>query len=430
MAKSIHEMSSWNASVQTSRPPDDEWQSTRAVGAATQIMGDQEAYLGNAPRDIGRHLGNGQWELFVVCDANEALQQQFEHLAPEFIAIHDVGAASSRRLLGGVASALGANVQRLTIRRQGHGVALATLEFVELQVGAGKPAVRLYTTETDADTQVREALARVLLAHSRLGVVMVGDLPPHAMSSALAPLREMLNRPGWHNRQLLMLPLSTSGTLAGLATQLGAGTGITVRTTPHVARPADAWTFISGAWNRLGESAASTIAALPEFKPRPRPAPTTGAPTVAAAPNVVPLPMQPMPEVPKAGPRLANTAETPVAHFVRQCGEIKGMVSCCVFEASTQKTIAHAGARPGPAALASQGASLFAAMLDAAKALGLGHAPPDAALTLAAHHIVLRALPHRPGLVLHAVLDRNVANVTLVQRQLQRLEELLEPPIA
>ena len=50
---------------------------------------------------------------------------------------------------------------------------------------------------------------------------------------------------------------------------------------------------------------------------------------------------------------------------------------------------------------------------------------PDAAITLGSHHQLLRAVPGRPGLALHGVLDRSLANLTLVRLQLQRLDLLL-----
>ena len=49
---------------------------------------------GDAPpayrQEIGRPVGNDVRELFVACAPGEALQQQFEHLHPEFIAVHDL----------------------------------------------------------------------------------------------------------------------------------------------------------------------------------------------------------------------------------------------------------------------------------------------------------------------------------------------------
>ena len=100
MPKPIHEMSSWNATAQPPREPEDEdyWPATRQIaGAATQFVRDKEDYLENLSRDIGRKVGPDQYELFVSCDPAEAMQLQIEHLHPEFIAVHDVGTTSSRR---------------------------------------------------------------------------------------------------------------------------------------------------------------------------------------------------------------------------------------------------------------------------------------------------------------------------------------------
>ena len=46
-------------------------------------------------------------ELFVSCDPAPALLQQFDHAQPEFIAVHDIGTDSSRKLLVAVAEATG-----------------------------------------------------------------------------------------------------------------------------------------------------------------------------------------------------------------------------------------------------------------------------------------------------------------------------------
>lgn len=413
-------MSSFSPSAQSSRAPEEDWQSTRAAEPKTQIQRDQEDYLGNAPSDIGCHVGTGQWELFVVSAPAEAMQMQFEHQRPEHIAIHDIGTASSRRLLAGLAAAAGSAVQKLVIRRQGYGVALATLEFVELPVPGGSP-LRIYTTEVDADTHSRHELARVLLGHSRLGVVMVGDLPPHALDAALKPLHDSISAGPWPNRHLLVLPLASGSALAAQAAQIGLGRGIEVRTTPQVTRPAEAWGFISGSWNRLRDQLAGSGANLPLIGSASTPS------RRATDPPVAPLPLQPMPDVPKAGAKAAP-ADSPMAAYVQQCSEIKGMVSCCAFELATQRPLAHAGTRPGPAALAAQGAALYATMVATGKQLGLGHGQPDAAITLASHHLLLRAVPGQPGVVLHAVLDKSGTNLTLVRLQLGRLDETLVPP--
>ena len=445
MPKPIQEMSTWDASAQPSRDFDEQdeesWEATRQqAGQATQVMRDRDDVQAQAMRHVGRQVGQSQWELFVVIDPAEALKQQFDLLQPEYIALHDIGTQSSRRMLAGLAAATGRPVHQLHVRRQGLGMPLARLEFVELPIAAGLPPLRLYTTEIDADTQQRRRLARLLLAHSRLAVVIVGDLPPHALATALLPLHDAIKEGPWLNRELLMLPLAGASALAGQASHLAIGTGVQVRTTPLVTRPTEAWNYLRGTWNKLRGPLREKTIHLAEILDPVAPSTAavqavghdTGGTAQSASTSLLesatarpPLPMQPMPAV-RSAPATAAPVDPALATYIRKCGDLKGMISCCVFELATQRTIGHAGQRPGPAALASQGASLMATMAEAAQALNLGEAAPDAAITVGNHHQLLRAVPGRPGMALHAVLDRGLANLTLVRLQLQRLDLLLE----
>jgi hypothetical protein len=419
MAKPIHEMSQWDASTH-SRVPEEEWQATRELThVATQILGNREEYLAPERREIGRRIGDQHHEMFVVCDPHEAMQQQFQQWASDFIAIHDVNTDSSPRILAGLAAATQRKVQKLVIRRQGHGVALATLEFAELP-GANGQMLRVYSTRVDADTHQRHELARVLLAYSRLGVVMVGDLPPHALEAAMRPLREGIARGPWPSRHLLFVPLSPPGSLHQHVSMLAGRSGVQVSIAPQAVKPSDAWTAISNAWNRVrGDT--SSPAAAPQAPAAPRdpiafPAPVRSAPVAAK-----PLPMQPMP--PTRPTAVATESDNPWQAYVRQCIDITGMISCCVFELATQRTLAHAGARPGPASLATQGAALHEAANTAAKAMGLTIAVPDISVTLNGHHLLVRAIAGHPALALHAVLDSHAANLMLVKMKLQRLDQ-------
>lgn len=394
---------------------------TELMSPATQIVSDKDTYLGNAASDIGRRIADDQLELFVVCHPAEAMLQQFAQLSPEFMAIHDIGAAISARLLGAVATASSRKLQKLVIRRQGYGVALATLQFVELPLSPGRN-LRVYTTQIDADTQTRRQLAHVLLAHSRLAVVMVGDLPAHALDSSLQPLRESIAAGPWPNRQMLMVPLGSAATLPAQAASLAGRSGVTVRTTPQVSRPADAWSYISGAWNRLNSAPESARARA-----------TAPVPTPAAAPPKVheflptqPLELSPMPGV--AAQSLAAQATGspgPWGEYVRRCAAIKGAIECCAFDIDTQRSLAHSGTPRMADRLAAKGTMLQAVMTDSAKVLGLGASHPDATITLDHHHVLLRPMPGHPRVVLHMVLDRQQGNVGLARAQLQQVDQAL-----
>src|SRR5258705_264099 len=90
----------------------------------------------------------------------------------------------------------------------------------------------------------------------------------------------------WPNRHLLLLPLSTANALVTQGMELARGTGVNVRTTPQVARPADAWNFISSTWTRLREELGPRVAptgspaartTMPQAPQRPA-EPALGAP--------------------------------------------------------------------------------------------------------------------------------------------------------
>lgn len=400
------------------------WQATRAQTAlATQILRDTDDDAA-ADKEIGRPVGANERELFVSCAPPEALQQQIDHLHPEFIAVHDVGTTSSRRLLAGIAAASKRQVQKLHIRRQGYGTTLASLEYVELPTSDGSKLL-MYSTEADADTLSRQGLARTLLANSRLAVIMVGELPGHALEAAFKPLHDDIVAGPWANRHVLVLPLTGASTVAHVAAELGRGTVVDVRATPQVTRPADAWSFINGTWARIRD--ASPRPSAEPARPSSFPRLSRAAETPAAAPP--PLAMRPMPAVPTSRQRSAeHTPGSLLDRYVHQLAELAGMVSCCVFELSSGRPLAHAGASPGADDLASHGTELLASIAGTCRAMGLGHAIPDAAITLGAHHLLLRAVPRHPGLALHAVLDKTHANLTLARLQVQRMDAIFDEP--
>jgi len=406
----------------------DAWQATRAqTSVATQILQTEDDYLAPEKHDIGRQTQANERELFVSCAPDLAMQQQFEHLRTEFIAVHDIATASSRKLLAGIAAASGHAVQKLIIRRQGYGTALATLEFVELPTPDGS-VLRMYSTEVDADTAARQGLARVLLGFSRLGVMMVGDLPRHAIASALKPFQDAMLAGPWPNRQILLLPLASGSALTAHGAEFAQGTGVNVRTTPQVTRPADAWGFINGTWARLREG--TPLDRRSPTSPGAAARATAGAAARTIAPvraAVEPQPMRPMPAVSSAAARAAAPRSL-LDRYVHQLIELPGMVSCCVFDVNSGLEVTHAGASPGAADLAMHGKALLAGMSASSRTLGLGHTLPEAAITLGSHHLLLRAVPGHPGLALHAALDKTHANLTLARLQVQRMDSLFEGP--
>lgn len=409
----------------------DGWEATRAQTVlATQVMNREELENSAAQQDIGRPVDEQVRELFVSCAPGEALQQQFEHLHPEFVAIHDLGTRSSRQLLRGIAAACSRPVRKLVLRRQGQGTPLATIDHVDVPIAAHQ-VLRLYSTDLPdvSDAATAHGVARTLMAFSQLGVMMVGTVPAATLNTLLHPWHDEVMRSPWHNRQLLMLPLTHNAALVTQGQEMVRGTAITLRTTPVVARPADAWNFINSTWNRLHGTAAepartATAGARPSVAPSTMPSATapTGTPPSAFAPTNM-LPLRPMPDV-SAKPEPMRDEVLDV--YVHQVCELNGVVGCCVFDIGSGLPVASSGAGAPPAELARHGRTLLTAMGASSRALGLGHTLPDTAITLGSHHLLLRSVAKHSGMALITVLDRTNANLTLARLQIERLDPLLD----
>ena len=122
----------------------------------------------------------------------------------------------------------------------------------------------------------------------------------------------------------------------------------------------------------------------------------------------------------------AVPSENLLERYVQQLSHLTGMVSCCVFDIASGRALNHAGASPGADQLAGHGTEMLASIQASSRTLGLGHAIPEAAISLGAHHLVLRAVPKHPGLALHAVLDKSHANLTLARLQILRMDDLFD----
>ncbi len=396
------------------------------LAPSTQVVADRETYLGQGRHDVGRRISNDQVELFASTDVASALQAEFAEHAPQYIVVHDVGTSAALRLLASLASATGQRVQSLTVRRQGHGVAMAVVQFVEVRLADGTP-VRVYATDLGGDSPLRLAVAKVLLAYSQLGVLLMGALTPGALANQLQPLNAAVLAGPWPNRELLMVPLGSGVPLASHATHLAGHSGLAVHVTPHAGKTRQAWAYIAGAWNRLHGGAAGGHALRTEFGPAgapppPIPVPRSEAPTEAMGLNPfgdVPTPPRAQP-YPGAQAAAHAPAVNPWQAYVDSCGLLKGAVACCAFDTLSMQALAHTGPAPQAAKLAEQGAKLLKAMSEATQAVGLSALPSDGSVTAAGHHLLVRPVPGHPGMAVHLVLSGS-ANLTLARMQLERI---------
>ena len=283
------------------------------------------------------------------------MQQQFEHLQPDFIAVHDVATASSRTLLAGIAAASSASVQKLVIRRQGYGMALATLEFVELPAANGQ-LLRLYTTEVDADTAPAPCAGaraarlqparrghgrRPAAARARRGAEAAARGHPRrpvaepqpAAAAAVAARRAARSGLDLGRRHRRAGVARAAGGQAGRRLDLHqryAGTGCAATRRPSRR---------SATQSALAPARRRTIRS--PFRRRCRPAARRRPSRCRCS------------RCRRRVPRARSPTDSPTTRgsaYVRQCSELNGMISCCVFELATP---AHAGPcrrAPGPGA--------------------------------------------------------------------------------
>jgi hypothetical protein len=251
---------------------------------------------------------------------------------------------------------------------------------------------------------------------------------------------------------MLLVPLVPLAALPAQAAAMAGSSDVVVSTTPQVRRPAEAWSFISGAWNRLNAAKPNPEAAAPTAAPAPAsPAATllmpsrhvenTAVPSISLAstapaptaqsPSHQPRSSEPLPlnAMPMTGARPAppvdQAAQALWSDYVERCMAIKGVAHCCIFDVERQRPLAHDGTQRMADRLAAKGSMLISAMIDSNDVLAFEPAQPDAVITLAEHFLLIRPLPGRPGVALHLVLDRDHGNVGVTRAQLHLIEQSL-----
>jgi hypothetical protein len=155
------------------------------------------------------------------------------------------------------------------------------------------------------------------------------------------------------------------------------------------------------------------------------------APGTLAIPPPLPLmTLQSMPPEPAPTRGLALQPELLglLTDYVEQVCKLGGVIECCVFESASGKHIAHSGSEHDAESLASAGATLLVAAARAGRRLRVSTETIDAAITLDTRHLILRAVPGHPEMMLHAVLDKDNTNLTLARLQIQRLDDLFDHP--
>lgn len=404
--------------------PAGEWEATMPADMmATRIMRGEKEYLDPAEREIGRLIGPNLRELFVSCDAAEALRQQLEHLESRHLALHDLaGGPTGLQLLKQLAAMGNGSIRQLVIRQQGYGTTLATIRYADYTLPGTSTPVRVYSTDVETTPAAQQAIAKVMMELAQASVLILSEQVAPAPAHALRQALHAVHSARWVCPNLLVLPLGPNAVAAAASqcSQVVQRHGLLLRASPQPARGSDAWSYILGFWQknsargRLAPVAAPSLAPLTlDLKP------AGDAITDAPAPFIPPTPRV-------AAPAAATAAahSSSAARYVEQVRGLAGLLACCVFEVATGAPLAHAGHAPSALDMARQGSNLLNAQHLARMALALAEPAQELLISSERHHQVVRPVPGHPELALHALLDRSKTNQSLVRFQLRRLDGL------
>jgi hypothetical protein len=378
--------------------------------------------------NIGKAVGANTWEYFVSCAPSDALAQQFDARMPVFMALHSLGEASSRRFLLDVAQHLKVPVQRLVVRRQGFGTELAVLYFADLVATNGQ-VLRVYSTDIKTDEATCNLLAKLLLVRAEMVAMLVGEMPRQAMESSLTALGQDVCTARRGSCTVVVLPLIASTTLQKATNRLAQQPGLQVRRSPRVGRPLDAWQFLVSTWNHIRreprpDSPDRDLMLIPSAE-----LPAAGATTAPLARTAVAA------AVAVASP--AQSGET--TELQRQLGRyaqgvagLKGVLSCCVFNARSLALQAQCGANePAVDLMVRQGRMLIATMQASSQVLGLGKVVKEGVITLDAHQLMLRLVPGAPNMVLLVLLQvEGDAELSIFKSEVNRLQGAFKAALA
>jgi hypothetical protein len=382
-------------------------------GYATQFVRNADDYLQESEEEIGRDVGNHTRELFVSTDAADALEIQFDHRKPVYIAIHDVAAKASLKMLAGLAAAVERACAHLVIRRQGFGTTLASIEYLDCPVEGDMRGLRLYSTAIDADTLTRIHLTRTLFRHATFCVIVVGHLPTHAIAEELRTLREHLaqgsNPSNWRCRDMLVMPLVANPALQGIVDELTAGTCIHATVTAPVKRPVDVWPILSSAWNKRQAELPEALRGVWLDTQNDAILGDYGSPPGNSS-NARPV---------------ARMVVNPMDRLVQDLSSQPGVISCCLFEVESSRVMAAAGTLHSGPDMARRGTLLLAAAHNGRRQLGLTTPVDEIVITGGTQALGLRTLQSQRDLAVHLIYTPAETDWPVLRQRIHTLDAAL-----
>lgn len=349
---------------------------------------------------IGKMVGANIWELFVEGEPAEALAALFNDCALDFVVIHGLGGLVSRRFVGDLAHGCGGGLERLVIRREGAGTALASLCYADLRASNGR-FVRVFSTDVASENGATKlAIRSLLLSRARTAVALLGEMPAHQMEDALIEMGRTVSLGEHRHRTMVIQPayesVHTDASLIGMMPY----SKITVRRAAAGRQASDAWPFLSGTWSmdRAASEAGGRFRAS-EYDEGIAYEPVAVEPMLVR--ERVSQGVSPSPSASTAATSQAESLDA----LVKSVMLLRGEGMCCVFNVRSLAVLAQAGSSSLDASqLARQGRLLMAAMQTGSQPLQMGKAIKEATIRFAGHVLLMRELAGQADLWVMALL--------------------------
>jgi hypothetical protein len=112
--------------------------------------------------------------------------------------------------------------------------------------------------------------------------------------------------------------------------------------------------------------------------------------------------------------------------LIQGIADLPGVVSCCVFELNSSRTLAQVGMEPAPVELARRGTTLITLARSTRKQLGMAGQSDEVILMGGTPALAVRTLSSRPELAIHVAFTPAKADWPILRPRIMALDASLQ----
>jgi hypothetical protein len=345
--------------------------------------------------------------------------------ASAMVTLLDPSRLWASQVVHALSDAAGQPVQRLNLRER---TTLRTLAVIErtLVPRRGAEALRVYHADIRASADdsglAQEEISNALAEGSQLTAVIVGAMQPHALVALLRSLLQATRQPEWRCPQLVfILPPGAAALRQRILEQHWPPRVQATALAEPLASAASVWNCVLEAW----EATQGGPAPLARREPAPG-AHEAGFPTGMSPgfPTTHAERSEPALRKPPAG-HDGTPLPQALTRLLAPLAASDGLLACGIVDLGRGDLLASQCRERPSADLAGLALALCAARQAHLSMAGESAAPDEILITAGARQTLLRALPGYGKLGFVALLDRQLANLSLLRFKLLEAEQLL-----